>query len=84
MSDEPTIEGVRDHFRNCLFGLCFDIGHIELATGEKKGGLKDVVANIAAIGCNSKLITREEYNDWMLVLNDKMVLGDMMQKWFKE
>ena len=84
MSEEPTIEGVRDELRNCLFGLCFDIGHTELATGGKCNGLKDVVRNIAAVGCNSKLISREEFHDWMAVLKDEIVLGDMMQKWFKE
>lgn len=81
---ETTVEKVRDELRSCLFALCFDVGHWELANQQQFNAPRDTVRNLIAFGLNSSLISQEEFNDWMSCISGTIVLGDVTQKWMKE
>jgi len=81
MDDTVTVDSVRSEFRSCIFSLCFEKAMHEIEQTDTVKIATTIIMNILAFGANSKLITKEEFDDWAKVANGEEVIVNVAQKY---
>lgn len=85
MSDEPTIDSVREELRGGIFQCLFMSCGLGIERRDAESDSANLAAqNFATFGVNSKLLTLEEANEWLDVAKGSRVLGDVALKYMED
>lgn len=79
--DTVTVDSVRSELRTCVFRLCFEKTMHDIEQTETAKIAAPTIMNILAFGVNSKLITREEFNDWAKAASGEETIANVAQKY---
>lgn len=80
---EATVDSIRRELRSAMFDCCFWGKGLAEVLADKEAGktARDGLFLLLQFGVRAGLLCPNEGNDWMAVMNGKMLLPDVAEKW---